>query len=229
MTTFAPAIPIQPNDRLFVDLLPNNWFTIENNFNINDYVKSITTSNILITKQLLIHYNKPIDKRATTFLTMSLKEKLSFLQSYDISNGNPYYYSISGKPKNYTYIDILNELSETKNRLEFLIKCIKEENIVITEENPNKNVNKKTKKKTIPKALKSAVWIKYIGKDIGITKCICCNSHDISQLDFDCGHVIAEALGGETILENLRPICSKCNKSMGVMNMEEFTLKYFKK
>ena len=226
MATFVLAIPIELNNRSFVDLLPNNWFTIENNVNIEDYAKSITGKRVV--KPSIIHYNKPIDPRVTTFLNMSLKEKLSFLLSYDISNGNPYYYSISGKSKNYTYIDILNEKPETKNRLEFLTRCIEEEKVIMTEEKTNNIKNKKLKKKTIPKALRYAVWIKYIGKDIGTTKCLCCNSHDISQLEFECGHVIAETLGGETILDNLRPICSKCNKSMGIMNMEEFKLKFFK-
>lgn len=80
----------------------------------------------------------------------------------------------------------------------------------------------KTKKKTIPKSLKIAVWNKYIGEDIGKAKCLCCNLTDITQLKFHTGHVIAEANGGETNIDNLRPICETCNKSMGTKNMEEF-------
>ena len=80
----------------------------------------------------------------------------------------------------------------------------------------------KTKKKPIPKSLKIAVWNKYIGEDIGKSKCLCCNLSDITQLKFHTGHVIAEANGGETNIDNLRPICETCNKSMGTKNMEEF-------
>jgi hypothetical protein len=49
----------------------------------------------------------------------------------------------------------------------------------------------------------------------------------ISQHIFECGHVISEKNGGNVTLDNLRPICSSCNKSMGVMNLEEFKSKYF--
>jgi 5-methylcytosine-specific restriction endonuclease McrA len=49
----------------------------------------------------------------------------------------------------------------------------------------------------------------------------------LNELSFDCGHVIAEALGGKTTLENLRPICSKCNKSMRTTHMDEFKKQFF--
>ena len=88
--------------------------------------------------------------------------------------------------------------------------------------------NKKYKKKTIPKTLKMTVWYTHIGKEIGMIKCPCCNSNEISQMDFDCGHVIAESKGGSTTVENLKPICNKCNRSMRTMNMNEFKQKYFK-
>ena len=40
--------------------------------------------------------------------------------------------------------------------------------------------------------------------------------------NFHCGHVVAESKGGQTILENLRPICGSCNSSMGTENMCDF-------
>jgi hypothetical protein len=42
------------------------------------------------------------------------------------------------------------------------------------------------------------------------------------MIDFHCGHVTAEANGGVTSIENLRPICKACNLSMRTENMEEF-------
>ena len=39
----------------------------------------------------------------------------------------------------------------------------------------------KYKKTTIPKALKIAVWNKYIGEEIGKSKCLCCNLTDIRR------------------------------------------------
>ena len=47
-------------------------------------------------------------------------------------------------------------------------------------------------------------------------KCVvswCTNK--ISAFDFEVGHNVPESLGGATELANLRPICSRCNKSMG--------------
>ena len=82
-------------------------------------------------------------------------------------------------------------------------------------------------KKKIPKIMKLDVWGKYIGLNIGKSKCLCCETIDILQADFHCGHVIAEANGGEMTLDNLRPICSVCNTSMGTMNMDEFKEKLF--
>ena len=75
--------------------------------------------------------------------------------------------------------------------------------------------------------MKIAVWNTYIGEDIGKTKCMICNINDITQMNFHCGHVVAEAKGGKTTLNNLRPICSTCNLSMRTMNMFEFRMKYF--
>ena len=86
----------------------------------------------------------------------------------------------------------------------------------------------KHKKKAIPKALKKIVWDKYIGANIGMTKCMCCKHQVIRQIEFHCGHVIAEANNGQTSVENLRPICAQCNLSMGKMNMNEFMKTYMK-
>ena len=84
--------------------------------------------------------------------------------------------------------------------------------------------NKNIKKKTIPSTVKKLVWNTNIGEEIGKTKCLCCRSTDITQLSFNCGHIIAEVNGGNTIVSNLKPICQNCNSSMGTKNMNEFIL-----
>lgn len=73
----------------------------------------------------------------------------------------------------------------------------------------------KHKKDTIPRALREQVWIKYIGKkyEVPCTVIWCINT--ISTFDFHVGHNIPESIGGSTNIENLRPICSRCNLSMG--------------
>ena len=81
-------------------------------------------------------------------------------------------------------------------------------------------------RKSIPKTLKNKVWDTYIGREKGIGNCFCCNK-EIDSKNFDCGHIISVKQGGPTTLENMRPLCSTCNKSMGEKNMEQFKNKYF--
>jgi 5-methylcytosine-specific restriction endonuclease McrA len=81
---------------------------------------------------------------------------------------------------------------------------------------------KKYKKKYISATLKRLVWNKWIGEEIGKSKCTCCNVTTITQLSFNAGHIIAEFNGGETIVSNLKPICQNCNSSMGTKNMIDF-------
>lgn len=90
------------------------------------------------------------------------------------------------------------------------------------------NKKLKYKKKSIPKSLKKQVWDTWIGSNIGATKCLCCNHEEIRQIEFHCGHIISEVRGGQTNVNNLRPICAQCNLSMGSMNMNEFKKKFFK-
>jgi 5-methylcytosine-specific restriction endonuclease McrA len=86
---------------------------------------------------------------------------------------------------------------------------------------------KPKKKKPISAAIKRLVWNTHIGEDIGKHKCLCCKTTDITQMSFNCGHIIAEANGGEAIVSNLKPICQNCNSSMGTRNMNDF-MKNFK-
>ena len=85
-----------------------------------------------------------------------------------------------------------------------------------------KGETKKKKKKPIAATIKRLVWNTNIGEDIGKSKCMCCNSTDITQMSFNCGHIVAEVNGGDTIVSNLKPICQNCNSSMGTKNMEDF-------
>jgi hypothetical protein len=80
----------------------------------------------------------------------------------------------------------------------------------------------KTKKKTVPKVVRDLAWNRWIGEDVAKHKCMCCEINEIRMNSFHCGHVIAEANGGKTTVDNLRPICSACNLSMGTENMEDF-------
>ncbi len=79
------------------------------------------------------------------------------------------------------------------------------------------------KKKIINKSLRNAVWVSEFGSS-GVGKCYCCRIEPISTGNFQCGHIVAEAKGGATILQNLKPICALCNTSMGTRDMREFAL-----
>jgi len=126
------------------------------------------------------------------------------------------------------YNDKLNALNIPKNipKKEVKLKKEKEQKPQkepkIKEAKPPKEV--KPKKKSISSTIKKLVWNTNIGEDIGKAKCVCCKSTDITQMSFNCGHVISEHNGGETIVSNLKPICQNCNSSMGIKNMNEFML-----
>ena len=80
----------------------------------------------------------------------------------------------------------------------------------------------KKHKKNIPKALRQQVWLKYNGKCFE-NKCniIWCKNN-IDVFNFHVGHNIPESKGGKMYIENLRPICSFCNQSMGNINWDDW-------
>ena len=79
-------------------------------------------------------------------------------------------------------------------------------------------------KKKIPMALREQVWLMYFGDRQFKHKChVKWCENIITPFIFEVGHNIPESKGGLTDISNLRPICSKCNKSMGVSTIEEFS------
>lgn len=89
------------------------------------------------------------------------------------------------------------------------------------------NSNKKKKKKSIPKKLKDDSWNQRIGKNNASAYCLICNIEKIYMNKFEAGHIISEKNGGLLVLDNILPICSPCNKSMGINNMEDWIQKYY--
>jgi len=132
------------------------------------------------------------------------------------------------------YNSILKIIKEKKDlkyrkyqqKLELKKQAIKLEDSKIENINSEKSLpkqsNQKYKKKHISSSLKKIIWDVYIGANIGTAKCMCCKHQEIRQIEFHCGHIISEKVGGETNLKNLRPICAKCNLSMKTTNMIEF-------
>ena len=71
------------------------------------------------------------------------------------------------------------------------------------------------KKQKIPVALREQVWIHCMGHSFEgkcpVTWC----QNTITVFNFQSGHNIPESKGGKTDLDNLIPLCSRCNLSMG--------------
>lgn len=79
------------------------------------------------------------------------------------------------------------------------------------------------RKKKIPKKIRDDCWKKY-----GKGKCwICSSILDFSN--FEAGHIKAKSKGGSDTIDNLRPICSQCNKSQGSKNMKDYINEYYPK
>lgn len=71
------------------------------------------------------------------------------------------------------------------------------------------------KKATIPTAFREQIWLREFGK-VYEAKCPISWCHNtITVYDFESGHNVPESKGGSTTPDNLIPICSRCNKSMG--------------
>ena len=72
-----------------------------------------------------------------------------------------------------------------------------------------------TTKHAIPKALREQVWLVMVGPMFE-SKCkvVWC-TNKMNVFDYQCGHNVPECKGGATSLDNLVPICSRCNVSMG--------------
>jgi len=79
----------------------------------------------------------------------------------------------------------------------------------------------KKKRPSIPKQLREFIWTRDFDKSAE-GKCHCCEKTITLTGSWDAGHIVAHAKGGPTNAENLRPICSPCNKQMGVKHMDEF-------
>jgi hypothetical protein len=73
----------------------------------------------------------------------------------------------------------------------------------------------KRRKQKIPMAFREQIWFRDMGRQFqGKCPTRWCNN-SITVFDFQAGHNIPESKGGQTIPDNLVPICPRCNMSMG--------------
>jgi hypothetical protein len=95
-------------------------------------------------------------------------------------------------------------------------------------DNESKQVISTTRRCTIPKGLRMDIWNAFIGASVCEKYCQLCLSTQMQRdkSNWHCGHVVPEIAGGTIDFENLRPICSTCNLSMGKQHMVEFCSYY---
>lgn len=119
-----------------------------------------------------------------------------------------------------------NSETPTKKKVSepFVIVTIPKETHKETEQDKKKH----GKKQRIPAVLRQQVWLTYIGSKFQVP-CLCCQHTAITPFLFECAHVMAESQGGSTTVENLRPCCGMCNRSMGKRNFFEFQKEFFSK
>jgi 5-methylcytosine-specific restriction endonuclease McrA len=141
------------------------------------------------------------------------------------------------KAKGYPHIDEKNRLVSSKNDIinysgKIIARYIKENSVIcIDKDSGGESSNVKRKegpRKAIPKPVRNQVWKHHFGDKMK-GKCYCCKTKIGALESWEAGHVIAHVHGGSDTADNLRPICSTCNKSMGAMNMDDFVKQYFKK
>ena len=79
----------------------------------------------------------------------------------------------------------------------------------------------KRKKGKIPKAIREQVWIQNFGEKFKHKCYVCWCKNKITVFDFHVGHDIPESKGGGLAVDNLKPICARCNLSMS----DNYTIK----
>jgi len=75
-------------------------------------------------------------------------------------------------------------------------------------------LKKPYKKKTIPKAIREQCWIQSFGKSFEHKCYVSWCENMINPFDFHVGHDKPESQGGTLDVNNIKPICARCNLSM---------------
>jgi hypothetical protein len=82
-----------------------------------------------------------------------------------------------------------------------------------------------SRRRNIPQALRKAIWEVFKTPE-NVVICHHCSAK-LDSFNFECGHIQSVAEGGPTTFDNLVPVCSTCNKSVGKRNIHAFNAQYF--
>ena len=86
----------------------------------------------------------------------------------------------------------------------------------------NSNCNKKPyRKQTIPKAIREQCWVASFGKVFEHKCYVDWCENIINPFDYHVGHDQPESKGGTLDINNIKPICARCNLSMS----DNYTIK----
>jgi 5-methylcytosine-specific restriction endonuclease McrA len=86
-------------------------------------------------------------------------------------------------------------------------------------------VKKKTPRKSISKSVKNNMWIQHYGEKFSVQCSVEWCVTIITPFTFEVGHNVPHSKSGTIDIDNLKPICGTCNKSMG----NRFTIDEFSK
>jgi len=103
------------------------------------------------------------------------------------------------------------------------VKKVKKVNIEDKKDKEDK-VNKEEffhKRKYLSQGLRHKIWTKTYGEEFKV-ECDCCNLSIINPFNCVWGHILSHAEGGDTGIDNMKPICNCCNASMGKKHMNEY-------
>ena len=157
------------------------------------------------------------------------------IRSYFVSNNYKTTYIILKNSKEkydliYKHLDdILKEIFKISGPDGNCEKCKYKKSLCICDKcNRCENRNFDKCKCNISTRLRIDVWDKYIGTNINSHKCLCClkNIIQFKPSTFHCGHIKSRKNGGSISINNLRPICKKCNNEMGILDMNKYIETY---
>ena len=211
------------------------------NEEIKDFKDKKNEYNIRLNKEGLIILSESCFKPCFA-ITVHSSQGLGFNVIIYIANRNDNFminkninYTAYSRAKDKLYLigDIINfsgSRAKENNKRNTFLKFLLKNNVNKKEENNyTKSLNlAQNIRKRIPKKLRNDLWIKYCGKEYN-GECYVNPSHKVTINNFHCGHVKAVKNGGTNNIENLRVICSGCNLSMGIQNLEEYKREHYSK
>ncbi len=92
------------------------------------------------------------------------------------------------------------------------------------QEKPKQKISKHTTiagvRKSIPAVVRFECWTRENGNSLE-GKCWCCSAA-LRFTEFEAGHLVAVARGGQNTLDNLKPVCRTCNNNCRTKNMIDY-------